>query len=125
MTCHSSAFWKFCALVESTVQDAAAPPSEKLIVGADVYPLPPETNVMAVTAPPEMVAVADAPLPPPPENDIVGAEVYPVPPFVMVKVEDIVTGPHSALQDASGDDKLWNSQMLRNSPISCGLHEET
>jgi hypothetical protein len=63
---------------------------------------------MAVTAPPpEMVAVADAPLPPPPENDIVGAEVYPVPPLVMVKVDDIVTGPHSALQDVGGDDKLW------------------
>lgn len=108
MTCHSSAFWKFCALDESTVQNAAAPPSEKLIFGADVYPLPPETNVIAVTAPPpEMVAVADAPLPPPPENDIVGAEVYPVPPLVMVKVEDIVTGPHSALQDVGGDDKLW------------------
>jgi hypothetical protein len=110
MTCHSSAFWKFCALDESTVQDALAPsppPPEKLIFGADVYPLPPETNVMAVTAPPpEMVAVADAPLPPPPENDIVGAEVYPVPPLVMEKVEDIVAGPHSALQDAGGDDKL-------------------
>ena len=34
--------------------------------GAVVYPLPPLTTVMAVTTPPEMVAVAVAPLPPPP-----------------------------------------------------------
>ena len=45
------------------------PLPENYIVGADVYPEPPETKVIAVTVPLVKTAVATAPLPPPPEND--------------------------------------------------------
>jgi hypothetical protein len=52
-----------------------APPPVKLIVGADVYPLPPEVMVIDVTAPFVTKAIAEAPLPPPPVNTTVGALV--------------------------------------------------
>jgi len=51
------------------------PPPVKLIVGADVYPLPPEVIIIDVTLPPATMALAEAPLPPPPVNSTVGALV--------------------------------------------------
>jgi hypothetical protein len=60
---------------EAKAPDAKVPPPVKLIVGADVYPLPAEVIVTDVTAPFETVAVPEAPLPCPPENCTVGALV--------------------------------------------------
>ena len=51
------------------------PPPVKLMVGADVYPLPSEVIVIDVTEPLVTIAVAEAPLPPPPVNTTVGALV--------------------------------------------------
>ena len=45
----------------------------KLIVGADVYPLPALVITILVTAPDAIVAVATAPVPPPPVITTVGA----------------------------------------------------
>lgn len=68
---------------EGTVETVAAeadapvpPPPVKLIVGADVYPLPPEVMEIDATEPLVTVAEAEAPLPPPPPaNTTVGALV--------------------------------------------------
>ena len=62
------------ALAKTTTAVAiSATGGEIVIVGADVYPEPPETKVIPVTVPVVKTAVADAPVPPPPENDIIGA----------------------------------------------------
>src|ERR1700682_3114346 len=58
------------------------PPSLRTTTGAEVYPLPPVTTLIAVTTPPVMTAVAEAPIPPPPMRRTVGADVYPLPPLV-------------------------------------------
>jgi hypothetical protein len=59
------------ALAEAPVP----PPPVKLIVGADVHPLPAEVIVIDVTTPFVTVEVAEAPLHPPPVNTTVGALV--------------------------------------------------
>ena len=51
-----------------------------MTVGAEVYAEPTLVTVIAVTAPPEIVAVAAALDPAPPENVTVGASTYNVPP---------------------------------------------
>ena len=58
------------------------PPSLRTTAGAEVYPLPPLVTLIAVTAPPVMTAVAEAPIPPPPMRRTVGADVYRLPPLV-------------------------------------------
>jgi hypothetical protein len=56
------------------------PPPLMFTVGTLVYPVPLETIVKAVIAPPETVAVNTAPVPPPPVTLTVGALEYPLPP---------------------------------------------
>ncbi len=46
--------------------------------------MPPFVIRIAVTVPPETMAVAAAPLPPPPLNETAGAVVKPVPPLEML-----------------------------------------
>ena len=57
-------------------------PSLRTTTGAEVYPLPPLTTLIALTTPPVMTAVAEAPIPPPPIKRTVGGDVYKLPPLV-------------------------------------------
>ncbi len=61
-------------LVERAVAPVPPPPINE-IVGAVVYPEPPDVTFMVVTTPPVITAVAAAPVPPPPVNTKVGALV--------------------------------------------------
>ena len=76
------------AVITATV--LGLPPPDSVIVGADVYPLPGLVKVIAVTAPPDSVAVAVAPVPPPPLNATVGAELYPAPAVPMVNLNPCI-----------------------------------
>jgi hypothetical protein len=68
--------------------------------GALVYPLPPAVTVTELIAPPDITAVAVAPLPPPPRKDNVGVPVNPLPPCVTATdatAFDVITATPAAL----------------------------
>ena len=73
--------------------------SVKVIVGADVKPVPPLVMVTPVTTPPTTVATPVAPVPPPPVMVTIGgvAAEYPDPPLVMVITERTGLGIKPAL----------------------------
>ncbi len=77
----SPVFWPRTTVKPADVAAALKPPPVNEMAGRPLYPVPPAVTVMAVTIPPEIVAVAVAPDPDPPVRVTDGAVAYPAPVF--------------------------------------------